>query len=171
MSILLRRVRETEKSLKSVIPINKSDEELGMSETSSFISETSSEFECESSEEEINTLDDLDHVNIHRDEEVSKRESYDDSYSYSLSSSQPRKRKFWDARDFMMTQASLNGFIVSDGEFEEEEEEMNSSDRAFIASSCSSIANDSITMYRLIDRSQRWRPIIVESSSTCSSQW
>ena len=70
---------------------------------------------------------------------------------------------------FAMTQASLDGFIVSDEE-EDYEEEMNSSDRAFIASSGSSVANDSITMYRLLDRSQRWLPFDVEEETEISSE-
>ena len=135
-------------------------EDIGPFETSSFVSETSSEIDGDESEPVSQTQS----LRSLPSPESARTVSSSGSY-YSSDSSDGHVVC---ARDFMMTQASLDGFVVSD-EYSAEEE-MNSEDRAFIASSGSSVANDSITMYRLLDRSQRWRPfeLVIEEESTSS---
>lgn len=139
-------------------------EDLCMLETSSFVSETSSEIDCDSDVPapmyETQSLKSL---------PSEPQSSQHNHRSSSSSSSESSEGPVFRAGDFAMTQASLDGFIVSDEE-EDYEEEMNSSDRAFIASSGSSVANDSITMYRLLDRSQRWLPFDVEEETEISSE-
>lgn len=165
---------------------------FGLDETSSFVSETSQELDSESSEHEcqddasIQSLKSLSsmsslkpqkvapkgalqRITIPEKEEASAAEDYS-SYisSYSSYLSKPKGKKNQGVQQFVQSQASLGDFIEDD---DYEEEELNSEDRAFIVSSSSSaVPNDSITMYRLHDRSQPWRPFRVESNSDTTSE-
>lgn len=165
------------------------NEDFGIDETSSFVSETSQELASESSDyeqsDETVSISSLRSVSSVRKSptkparnrglrrvcessdkeqqeviEISEYSSYDSYYS----SSEPKPVK-QNARNFQLTQASLGDFIEDDESYEEDQ--MNSEDRAFIASSQSSTAKDSIAMYRLLDKSQPWRPFYISDSSEC----
>jgi hypothetical protein len=86
------------------------------------------------------------------------------SYSSFVASSIPRPPL---ARRFAKSQASQDS---SDDEYEEEEDVMNTSDRNFIASSQSQI-RDSPTMYRLLDRSPKWKVSLPSAQSDDSANF
>lgn len=164
-------------SEESSLPLDIFIDSCGPSETSSFVSESSGEMDADSnnaSDEERSirsigselSLKSVDNGLIRLRRAIDARDSDESSSaSFETSSSTLKPARGFRLSQFARSQASLDGFIASDSECDEEEEIANSSDRAFLTSSDPVGVND-ITMYRLLDKSQRWEHFSVECSQS-----